>query len=76
MKHYTSAITKFRFFQGLFGIGVWVFVTANGAAYIRKHFWDSAFTIIYYLLYFTLFILICAFTIYWYKKMKIVNKET
>jgi hypothetical protein len=75
MKHYNSAMTKFRFFQGLFGIGVWSFVTYKGASYIRKHFFDNAFTIIYYIVYLLLFVGICAFTLYWYKRMKNTIKK-
>ena len=68
-------MNKFRFYQGLFGIAVWGFVTYKATPYIREHFLDSTFTIIYYILYFLLFIGLIMFTIFWYKKMKNANKK-
>gem|GEM_PF-4384690 len=63
-------LLKFRFFQSLFGIACWITATAFSWSYIRQHFFDDTYTIVYYIIYFCIFPLLCFWGRSRYKKMK------
>lgn len=68
-------LLKFQFFQSLFGIASWIVVTAFSWSYIRQHFFDGTYSILYYIVYFCLFPLLCFWGWTRYKKLKTASAD-